>query len=964
MAVTLQTHQFEAKLKKAIQEVKLLLEAQKTAPLPSAHHHCYEDKYHLVERVTLVTLASQLNCLSTLGLGRDVLAQARQWAQSSQVSFRFRSQEKCTFLREETRRVEDPTKVVNEVSVGGLSMGLTSKTVTKVTEFIWKFEVSYELELIRGVGADASEKRLLQRRNSSEEITTGSKVLPHPESNIAIRKEANITYLLQHLAEDLATPVFQIDRSSKHCKTPRRNAEVEELLSYLQTLAPWVSKVTQYLAELQQKVVKAATANVFGGHVLVPSLPLFVNGSAQATEPAGRSDALVLLCGDVGSDAGPVLSAEDCNRLLAEEARLLAEKRRNIAEAVPDQGVYTPAEAYLGVCLRHCNDVLMHWSESMSYVEQLLRDQLVAAIGKEVTPAEFAAYMQFHYRKLFQEAYAPSPFSFAARRSSQHSPEGAISVEESQTAMQSPISTLLATDSPQAMNFELDACTTVSFTSNVHLHACLVHQFSGQSAAQLSLVSRARQFSSFIVMVGRVISATSFDPKFAMLLQNKDELQIPLDLSTIPTPKEFKDAIESLSPEQRAFAKAFRAMQLESTLFGILVIQVKPQLEQLLKLPDDSLTKEIKLTQDLMQLFIRYQIPSDLLSFSDDLLLPGESATPEKQLQLVKGQVEAMQNMIEIAKEAEIQERRQEEQQRRLEKKLEKKGRRSKAQPDPPSIEPVEKKNDKKPAKRNPRVARGLLGGFGSMMKAMVGRATPVPKGHLLENEAMDDLMDDGMDDMDYDEHGHDCADEDSQDGSPAEAADAEGAAASETPAPAKAAPKGSPAAARSPSAAPTTAVVARDYTRVAKQMDEQFEKLDPDSSLRPTIITPANAWRKTSQPKLLGEKKTEELGEDGQRRMKMEAFDLLDAITKSGALPLSHATLHIVVAATHCFDKTVTETVIQENVNPIEKVERSSLIMASAVHQKAASALMNDSSCARVLAHSPQLEDVSEKVK
>ena len=43
-----------------------------------------------------------------------------------------------------------------------------------------------------------------------------------------------------------------------------------------------------------------------------------------------------------------------------------------------------------------------------------------------------------HLRKLFQEAYAPSPFSFAVRRSSQHSPEGAISVEESQTAMQSP----------------------------------------------------------------------------------------------------------------------------------------------------------------------------------------------------------------------------------------------------------------------------------------------------------------------------------------------------------------------------------------------------------------------------------------------------------------------------------------------------------------------------------------------
>lgn len=52
---------------------------------------------------------------------------------------------------------------------------------------------------------------------------------------------------------------------------------------------------------------------------------------------------------------------------------------------------------------------------------------------------------------------------------------------------------------------------------------------------------------------------------------------------------------------------------------------------------------------------------------------------------------------------------------------------------------------------------------------------------------------------------------QDSQDGSPAEAADAEGAAASE-PAPAKAAPKGSPA------AAPTTAV-ARDYTRDMAQL-------------------------------------------------------------------------------------------------------------------------------------------------
>merc|ERR1719380_463736 len=126
-----------------------------------------------------------------------------------------------------------------------------------------------------------------------------------------------------------------------------------------------------------------------------------------------------------------------------------------------------------------------------------------------------------------------------------------------------------------------------------------------------------------IVLVGRISSANTFDPKYAMVVQNKDELVIPLNMSTIPTPKEFKDAIESLSPEQQRFAKAFRAMQLESTLFGILVIQIKPQLERVLNLPPDSLTKEIKLTQELMQLFIKYQIPSDLLAFDPNSIIEG-----------------------------------------------------------------------------------------------------------------------------------------------------------------------------------------------------------------------------------------------------------------------------------------------------------------------------------------------------
>ena len=130
------------------------------------------------------------------------------------------------------------------------------------------------------------------------------------------------------------------------------------------------------------------------------------------------------------------------------------------------------------------------------------------------------------------------------------------------------------------------------------------------------LGARARQFSSFMLLLGRMGPAGTFEQKHALILQNKDAVDIPLMLEALPSATEFRDAISSLSPEQQRFAKAYRAMQLEGSVFGILVIQLKPQLEALLKLPHDALTKEIALTQQLLDLFIQYQIPSDLLTYA------------------------------------------------------------------------------------------------------------------------------------------------------------------------------------------------------------------------------------------------------------------------------------------------------------------------------------------------------------
>ncbi len=52
-------------------------------------------------------------------------------------------------------------------------------------------------------------------------------------------------------------------------------------------------------------------------------------------------------------------------------------------------------------------------------------------------------------------------------------------------------------------------------------------------------------------------------------------------------------------------------------------LAITRQLERVLNLPPESLTKEIQLTQKLLDLFITYQIPSDLLSYDGDAAANG-----------------------------------------------------------------------------------------------------------------------------------------------------------------------------------------------------------------------------------------------------------------------------------------------------------------------------------------------------
>jgi len=147
------------------------------------------------------------------------------------------------------------------------------------------------------------------------------------------------------------------------------------------------------------------------------------------------------------------------------------------------------------------------------------------------------------------------------------------------------------------------------------------------------------------------------------------------------------------------------------------------------------------------------------------------------------------------------------------------------------------------------------------------------------------------------------------------------------------------------------------DLTALPAALDRKFEILDKDNALRPTVIGVGTTWTKSSQKSLLSGPSTETIASiDQHKSEKNRAFDLLDALSRSGALSCDYTDFHVFLAATHSFEKSLMDTVIKDNVNPIEKAERSTLIVATTVHGKPAIELVKTEQLERVSTYSPAL--------
>ncbi|MBX9694011.1 MAG: hypothetical protein K2Z81_16620, partial [Cyanobacteria bacterium] len=131
-----------------------------------------------------------------------------------------------------------------------------------------------------------------------------------------------------------------------------------------------------------------------------------------------------------------------------------------------------------------------------------------------------------------------------------------------------------------------------------------------------------------------------------------------------------------------------------------------------------------------------------------------------------------------------------------------------------------------------------------------------------------------------------------------------------------------------------------------------RLEKLDHYSSFLPSFIQPGPSWQKTSQASLLSKPVVSTVTEADKK----QGLSLLQAVTRGGELPLSGAHMHVLLVATHCYDQSLLGMVLHGRANPMDLIDRSSILMATTIKQKSVRSLLRPEQSERVQNHSPDM--------
>eukprot|EP01032_Pedospumella_encystans_P027003 gene27003-30528_t len=402
-------HAMRAKIDDCLKTVAVVLDNNKAAAVAAADRvsHQYEDKYLLANNLTNMSIACILNALELMGVSHTELGSLKAWNAHRAISLKFERRLKCKFIKEVERDVEDSTRVQGDAGI----FRTTVKTITKVKEYTYLIEVDCTLSAHSGVGDNPAEVIHITRSNGQLEATLRTNTAPFSDFTVD-SFDVNISWLLKHLDEAASTATFSIDRAHANCATPRQNADVPEAFKFFHSFSLFCSNVRSNLSELYYAenrhgdglVTKFDIIAVNSDGVFNPIVPLFESVSAVTAEIDAQnegciSNEVVVQTGEVTPSVA--LPQPVVNQLVQEQRRSLAAKCTQVASlftGVPSV-VFGPRETTLIVVLHHLSHYFQLYRDGVDFIEHMIRQQLIAAVGKELTARDFAQYMTFHNRK-------------------------------------------------------------------------------------------------------------------------------------------------------------------------------------------------------------------------------------------------------------------------------------------------------------------------------------------------------------------------------------------------------------------------------------------------------------------------------------------------------------------------------------------------------------------------------------
>jgi hypothetical protein len=425
--------------------------------------------------------------------------------------------ERCVFVKEEKIVDSASNSLVTKIKNDFKSTVVKTTFESERTEYVWKFIVEYELMVFSGVrNADNSNVITLQKQNSSIEIKTTVKSTPKPEFKKLDAIEISISWLLSSLKN--LEPSFEISRIDKDCKTPTRNPQSKSALEFFTSMENGLHKIFSYFNGLEQAEGKQISQSFELNSLFNPVIPLYEADKEDGSVNISKSDIKLFLAHQSNTLTKCLSNVEKAFSLFKGEKRLINYE-----------------EASLMIVFFHSKNISSQLISGITYIEKMLENQLFNAIGKVLTSEDFKTFMNFHNRKLFAKAFQPQGFCYAIRRPHYY-PEGIISLED---LNESVMTFVRHVETCSPINVPINASTTVILNSNVYLHGLLMHKFS-DSSSDLSLNVRARQFSSYILLIGNMTSIDTFSPKYGVIVKDKDEILIPLLANPLPTTKEFR----------------------------------------------------------------------------------------------------------------------------------------------------------------------------------------------------------------------------------------------------------------------------------------------------------------------------------------------------------------------------------------------------------------------------------------